>query len=91
MQHCAIEQEPPPLFVMENSYSEKRPTFDQDRLHLTRSRVDLWFEDSNACSVAWKALAGKIAKARAKRGSRIMSALLEKNSCPMSPQTESDG
>eukprot|EP00956_Cyclotella_meneghiniana_P013042 scaffold18638_cov35-Cyclotella_meneghiniana.AAC.2 len=90
MQHCALDQELPPLFVVESSSSDKRHTFGQDRLHLTRSRVDLWFEDSNACSVAWKALAGKIAKARAKRGSRIMSALLEKKSSPLSLQTESD-
>lgn len=80
LQHSSLDQHLPPLFVLESS-SEKMPAYGPDRLNLARSRVDLWFEDANACAVAWKALAGKIAKARAKRGSRIRSALLEPDSC----------
>lgn len=79
LQCSSFDQDPPPLFVLDSS-SYKKPSYGPDRLSLTRSRADLWFEDSNACSVAWKALAGKIAKARAKRGARIRSALLEPES-----------
>ena len=87
LQHSSLDQDPPPLFVLDSS-SDKKPSYGPDRLSLARSRVDLWFEDSNACSVAWKALAGKIAKARAKRGARIRSALLEPDSCMPPGQTE---
>jgi hypothetical protein len=88
LQHSSLDQHLPPLFVLEPSSSEKKPAYGPDRFNLSRSRVDLWFEDANACAVAWKALAGKIAKARAKRGSRIRSALLEPDSCLPPLQTE---
>lgn len=38
--------------------------------------MDLWFEDANAAGHACKVLSAKIAKARARRGGRIRSALL---------------
>jgi hypothetical protein len=87
LQHSSLDREAPPLFNLESDSSGK-PPFGSERLCLARSRVDLWFEDSNACSVAWKALAGKIAKARAKRGSRIRSALLVNDSCSLPRRTE---
>ena len=88
LQHSSIDRKPPALFVLESSSSDKKPSYGPEKLSLTRSRVDLWFEDSNACSVAWKALAGKIAKARAKRGSKIKAALLESDSFPSPRQAE---
>ena len=88
LQHSSIDPKPPALFVIESSSSDKKPSYGPERLSLTRSRVDLWFEDSNACFVAWKALAGKIAKARAKRGSKIKAALLEVESCLPPQQAE---
>ncbi|KAL7522681.1 hypothetical protein ACHAWX_007364 [Stephanocyclus meneghinianus] len=77
LQHSSVDPRTPPLFIIDSNSSKKGPQLGSDGLRLTRSRMDLWFEDSNAAAQAWKALAGKIAKARARRGSRIRSALLE--------------
>ena len=43
----------------------------RDEVRITRTCVDLWFEDVNAAGKAYKALCSKILKARSKRGKRI--------------------
>jgi hypothetical protein len=52
------------------------PNLGPNGLRLTRSRMDLWFEDYNAGERARKVISAKIAKARAKRGARLSAALL---------------
>ena len=74
--HSSLDPRPPSLFVMESVSSRRGPNLGPDGLRLTRSRMDLWFEDSNAAGHAWKVLSAKIAKAKARRGGRIRAALL---------------
>jgi hypothetical protein len=81
LQHSSLDNQPPPLFSTDSSSTTKGQLIGTQGLRLTHSRMDLWFEDSNAAGQAWKALAAKIAKARAKRGSKIRSALLASDSC----------
>lgn len=45
-------------------------------LRLTRSRMDLWFEDETSAAHACKIISTKIVKARSRRGGRIQAALL---------------
>ena len=52
------------------------PNLGPNGLRLTRSRMDLWFEDYNAGERARKVISAKIAKARAKRGAKLSAALL---------------
>jgi len=84
--HASLDPRPPSLFTVDNSNSSSSrgrnvggvggPNLGPDGLRLTRSRMDLWFEDSNAAGHACRVLSGKIAKARARRGGRIRAALL---------------
>ena len=77
--HASLDPRPPSLFLVDSSTSRRGgPSLGANGLRLTRSRMDLWFEDANAANHACKVLSAKIAKARAKRGSRIGSALLTK-------------
>ena len=70
--HASLDPRPPSLFVVD---SRRGPNLGSNGLRLTRSRMDLWFEDANAAGHACKVLSAKIAKARARRGGRIGSAL----------------
>ncbi|KAL7463768.1 hypothetical protein ACHAXS_004125, partial [Conticribra weissflogii] len=74
--HSSLDPRPPALFVHDSGSNRRLPNLGSSGLRLTRSRMDLWFEDSNAAGRAWKVLAGKIAKARARRGARLRAALL---------------
>ena len=79
--HSSLEPRLPALFNFDPSSkrrnsSGRSPSLGPDGLRLTRSRMDLWFEDSNAAGHAYKVLSSKIAKARAKRGGNIKAALL---------------
>jgi len=77
--HASLDPRPPSLFLVDSTTSRRGgPSLGSNGLRLTRSRMDLWFEDANAANHACKVLSAKIAKARAKRGSRIGSALLTK-------------
>jgi len=79
--HASLDPHLPALFSLDasssrRSNSRRGPSLGPDGLRLTRSRMDLWFEDSNAAGHAYKVLSSKIAKARAKRGGNIKAALL---------------
>jgi len=81
--HASLDPRPPSLFVVDKSShppasspSSGGPNLGPNGLRLTRSRMDLWFEDANAAAHACRVLSGKIAKARARRGGRIKTALL---------------
>lgn len=79
--HASLDPRVPALFNLDTSNSRRinsrrGPNLGPDGLQLTRSRMDLWFEDSNAAGHAYKVLSNKIAKARAKRGGNIKAALL---------------
>ncbi|KAL7426986.1 hypothetical protein ACHAXM_000700 [Skeletonema potamos] len=79
--HSSLDPRLPALFLLDSSSSRRGnsgqgPSLGPDGLRLTRSRMDLWFEDSNAAGHAYKVLSSKIAKARAKRGGNIKAALL---------------
>ena len=79
--HASLDPRLPALFNLDSSSSRRinsrrGPNLGPDGLQLTRSRMDLWFEDSNAAGHAYKVLSSKIAKARAKRGGNIKAALL---------------
>ena len=81
--HASLDPRLPALFSLDSSSNIRRnnnsrhgPSLGPDGLRLTRSRMDLWFEDSNAAGHAYKVLSSKIAKARAKRGGNIKAALL---------------
>mmetsp|Transcript_32515 Transcript_32515/g.60100 ORF Transcript_32515/g.60100 Transcript_32515/m.60100 type:complete len:810 (-) Transcript_32515:93-2522(-) len=86
--HASLDPRPPSLFLVDNSHSAASssrgnngnggPNLGPNGLRLTRSRMDLWFEDANAAGHACRVLSGKITKARARRGGRIRSALLAK-------------
>lgn len=88
MAHASLDPRPPSLFLVDKTTASKRgggggsaggssgPNLGRNGLRLTRSRMDLWFEDANAAGHACKVLSAKIAKARARRGGRIRSALL---------------
>ncbi|KAL9179663.1 hypothetical protein ACHAXT_008953 [Thalassiosira profunda] len=79
--HASLDPRPPSLFMVDRTASSRGrggPNLGPNGLRLTRSRMDLWFEDANAAGHACKVLSAKIAKARAKRGSRIKAALLAK-------------
>ena len=47
----------------------------RNSVRLTRSRMDLWFEDETAAGHAFKVLSAKITKARARRGHKIANVL----------------
>lgn len=79
--HASLDPRVPALFNLDSSNSRRinsrrGPNLGPDGLQLTRSRMDLWFEDANAAGHAYKVLSNKIAKARAKRGGNIKAALL---------------
>jgi len=89
--HASLDPRPPSLFVADGGSSSAStrancraggggdsggPNLGRDGLRLTRSRLDLWFEDANAAGHACRVLSAKIAKARARRGVRIRAALL---------------
>jgi len=79
--HSSLDPRLPALFLLDSSSSRRSnsgrgPSLGPDGLRLTRSRMDLWFEDSNAAGHAYKVISSKIAKARAKRGGNIKAALL---------------
>eukprot|EP00984_Skeletonema_dohrnii_P022297 scaffold11431_cov85-Skeletonema_dohrnii-CCMP3373.AAC.1 len=79
--HASLDPHLPALFSLDasssrRSNSRRGPSLGPDGLRLTMSRMDLWFEDSNAAGHAYKVLSSKIAKARAKRGGNIKAALL---------------
>lgn len=80
--HSSLDPRLPALFLQDSSSrrssSGRGPSLGPDGLRLTRSRMDLWFEDSNAAGHAYKVLSSKIAKARARRGGNIKAALLER-------------
>ena len=81
--HSSLDPRLPALFLQDSSSSRRSssgrgPSLGPDGLRLTRSRMDLWFEDSNAAGHAYKVLSSKIAKARARRGGNIKAALLER-------------
>jgi hypothetical protein len=76
VQHSSLDCRPPSLFLVDSSSSKRGSSYGSECLRLTRSRMDLWFEDANAAGLAWKVLSAKIAKARAKRGVRIRAALI---------------
>jgi hypothetical protein len=80
--HSSLDPRLPSLFLLDSSNrrsnSARGPSLGPDGLRLTRSRMDLWFEDSNAAGHAYKVLSSKIAKARARRGGNIKAALLAK-------------
>ena len=83
--HASLDPRPPALFSVEKSPSSSpssgkegggRPSLAPRGVRLTRSRMDLWFEDANAAGHAFRVLSGKVVKARSKRGGRIRAALL---------------
>ena len=74
--HASLDPRPPSLFLVDSSSRRGGLNLGPNGLRLTRSRMDLWFEDANAAGHACKILSAKIAKARAKRGSRIGTSLL---------------
>lgn len=83
--HTSLDPRPPPLFVVDSSAASAIPRgggrggggsiLVPNGLRLTRSRMDLWFEDYHAGERARKVLSAKIAKARARRGERLSAAL----------------
>jgi len=77
--HASLDPRPPSLFLVDSASSRRGgPNLGPNGLRLTRSRMDLWFEDANASGHACRVLSAKIAKARARRGGRIRAALLAK-------------
>lgn len=83
--HTSLDPRPPPLFVVDSSAASATSrrggrggggsNLGPNGLRLTRSRMDLWFEDYHAGERARKVLSAKIAKARARRGERLSTAL----------------
>ncbi len=63
-------KEPPGLFLWEMQPSDEQigPFI---RVQISRSSLDLWFEDENASNHAYHAIQAKIRKAKARRGNRI--------------------
>jgi hypothetical protein len=81
MSHASLDPRPPSLFVVDLSLSTSataasESTRPRNELRLTRSRMDLWFEDETSAAHAYKVISSKIARARGKRGSKIKAALL---------------
>ncbi len=83
--HTSLDPRPPPLFVVDSPASSVLPRRGKGcdgsnlglyGLRLTRSRMNLWFEDYKTGERARKVLSAKIAKARARRGERLSAALL---------------
>ena len=73
--HFSPDTKPPGLFIIDTS--DKDELVNNDDVQITRSVMDLWFEDSNAAAKALKALTSRIVKARSRRGHKIREALAQ--------------
>jgi hypothetical protein len=73
--HFSPDTKSPGLFVIDTS--DRDQLVNNDDVQITRSAMDLWFEDSNAAAKALKALNSKIVKARSRRGHKIREALAQ--------------
>lgn len=73
--HFSPDAKPPGLFVID--VSDRDQLVNTNEVQITRSVMDLWFEDSNAAAKALKALNSKIVKARSRRGHRVREALAQ--------------
>eukprot|EP00551_Chaetoceros_affinis_P004032 CAMPEP_0203678016 /NCGR_PEP_ID=MMETSP0090-20130426/30388_1 /ASSEMBLY_ACC=CAM_ASM_001088 /TAXON_ID=426623 /ORGANISM="Chaetoceros affinis, Strain CCMP159" /LENGTH=1215 /DNA_ID=CAMNT_0050545093 /DNA_START=1 /DNA_END=3648 /DNA_ORIENTATION=- len=73
--HFSPDTKPPGLFIIDTS--DKDELVNNDDVQITRSVMDLWFEDSNAAAKALKALNSRIVKARSRRGHKIREALAQ--------------
>jgi hypothetical protein len=60
VQHSSLGRCPPSLFLVDSTSSKRGSSYGSECLRLTRSRMDLWFEDANATGHAWKVLSAKI-------------------------------
>ena len=65
--YSSFDPKPPGLFVMEKNQGA---CFNSD-ITLTRSKMDLWFENSTAVGHAYKILSSKIFRAKSRRGHKI--------------------
>jgi len=52
----------------------------RNTVRLTRSRMDVWFEDEKAAGHAFKVLSARITKARSRRGHRLSDVLIKEGS-----------
>ena len=75
MTHFSPDITPPGLFIIDTS--DRDQLVNNDDVQVTRSVMDLWFEDSNAAAKSLKALNSKIVKARSRRGHKIREALAQ--------------
>lgn len=73
--HFSPDSKPPGLFVID--VSDRDELVNSNEVQITRSVMDLWFEDANAAGKALKALNSKIVKARSRRGNKIREALAQ--------------
>jgi len=69
--HFSPEIQTPGLFVADRADSENP----NDEVRITRSCLDIWFEDTTSAAKAHKALCSRIFKARTERGKSIREAL----------------
>lgn len=65
----SLESKAAGLFRIDKADLE--PKNSKDEVRITRTGVDLWFEDVTSAGKAYKSLCSKILKARSKRGKRI--------------------
>lgn len=80
--HISIEPKPPNLFVLvDDEINDKSQyndcTCPSNHVQVTKSILDVWFEDETAARKAHKSLSAKIFKARFKRGQRMKDVLIE--------------
>ncbi len=73
--HFSPDSRPPGLFAID--VSDRDQLVNNNEVQITRSVMDLWFEDSNAAAKALKSLTSKIVKARSRRGHKIREALAQ--------------
>mmetsp|Transcript_51877 Transcript_51877/g.155692 ORF Transcript_51877/g.155692 Transcript_51877/m.155692 type:complete len:1076 (-) Transcript_51877:16-3243(-) len=72
--HASLDPDPPGVFIVDSTHDGNG-----SNVVLTRSRMDLWFEDATALGHAFKVLSSKINRARSRRGHRIQEDLEEDN------------
>lgn len=70
--HASLETDPPGVFIMDSA-----PDGRDSSIMLTRSRMDLWFEDATAVGHAYRVLSSKVNKARSRRGHKILEVLAQ--------------
>jgi hypothetical protein len=79
--HFSTEARPPGLFALVEDETKDKSRDNticpSNHVQMTKSILDVWFEDENAARKAHKSLSSKIFKARFKRGQRIKDILIE--------------